>query len=75
MEIGKIERIDLTNIRIHNSTATPLRVKMEGIQPGEAFVVSGIERTSISHLLRLLKPKVFVTRKVTIGSYRVIRVS
>lgn len=74
MEIGKIEKVDLKSITIR-STASPLRVKLEGMQAGEGFVVSNIERGTISNMTTKLRPKKFVTRMIAIGSYRVIRVS
>lgn len=74
MEIGKMEKVDLQNISIKN-VRSPLRPKLEGMQPGEAFVVSDIERASITRITKKLAPKKFVTRKITPSSFRVIRVS
>lgn len=74
MEIGKMEKVDLQNILI-TTLHSPLRPKLEGMQPGEAFVVSDIERASITGITQKLAPKKFVTRKITSSSFRVIRIS
>lgn len=75
MEIGKMEKVDLQNISIRPNGRSPLRPKIEGMMVGEAFTVAGVERGSISGIIATLSPKKFVTRKIAVGSFRVIRVS
>lgn len=77
MEIGKIEKFDLSQIKA-TSKNNPLSIKFESLMPGEAFAVHGAERTSLAyHQTRLKKDgRIFAILKASseLGHFNIIRV-
>lgn len=76
MEIGKIEKFDITKIAVTDSKATPLRTKIEGLEVGQGFIIEGVERGSLSNIIGQLhkEGRRIVCHKLTFGKFQVVRV-
>ncbi len=76
MEFGKIEKIDLSNIRVRVTMHGPLRIKIESLQVGEAVTVEGVERESIENAQAALRKdgRKFTNRKLGLLQFQIIRI-
>lgn len=76
MEVGKVEKFDLSKIGVRETKASPLRTRIEGLDVGQGFVVEGIERGTINHITALLhkEGRRIVVHKLAIGKFQVVRV-
>jgi hypothetical protein len=77
MEFTKTEKVDLSTIAIRNTELSPLTVRITALEPGEQFVVAGVERESIESRMQLLRRdgRKFRTTKLGFNRYRVIRIA
>jgi hypothetical protein len=54
MELSKISSVDLSSIRI-KPRRSPLRTKIEALEIGQGFEVTGVERSDISLYVSAMK--------------------
>jgi len=79
METGKIEKFDLSNIRVNNRSRDELSTKLLNLNVGEGFTVTGMEQANVSTRAGAIAREAgdgrkFATHRLGIGKHQVIRV-
>lgn len=75
MDFTKTEKIDLSTIAVRGHGRSPLATRIIALEPGEAFIVSGVDRDLIEGHVNPLRRdgRGFSINKLELTRYRVTR--